>query len=196
MELETAQDTDTRHPNGPGVVGLAGASGAPGQREADHVGVFGRGGDEMAQSVPVGPGGAGTVVVGSPFPGAGVVGRGGGRLTQTGTAPATDLVGGGPGVVGVSGGSRQLLAGEVRDVGVVGLSTVPGSGRGGVFSTSDSPQMRLVPVQVPFSSRGTPAVTGLPGDLLFAFRFESDRPDVPIYSFWVCMGGLLWSPLA
>ena len=148
--------TTNRAPNGPGVIGCAGGAPLPdigvgnaagSTAVASNVGVFGQGGDAVAEV------NAGTpnFVLGALTAGAGVVGRGGVSKSNgtTPTHPPTDVSvipgGEGAGVIGLGGSVvTPTLAGAVNagvfgeltsGSGVSGLST-DGIGVTGVSTTS------------------------------------------------------------
>lgn len=195
VTLVTPNDSNVRQPPGVGVVGVAGGGDTPKWEDTANVGVFGMGGDEVAHKVPVGsPTGTPTTVVGALYPGPGVIGRGGRRRTQNGNDPEVQIAGGGAGVVGVSGGSGPLDMNEWRDAGVVGLSTVDDTGRGGIFSTRKTPQIRLMPVSHAIdAATGMPSVNGEPGDLLVTIEVVE---HVPTASLWFCRQKNNWGKIA
>ena len=102
-----------RRPNGGGLIAVAGGAAQPEPDDAAHVGVFGQGGRELEHRVPVV---GGTVVQGAPFPGAGVVGRGGDRRKKSGAGAET---GSGAGKDTGSGAGVDTGSGAGRKAGVV-----------------------------------------------------------------------------
>ena len=116
-----------RGPHGPGVVASAGASAAPSSAETGNTGVFGQGGDEVAETRTNGDGQ--TFVVGPAFPGAGVVGRGGISLSnhEVANGPVVPTENSAAGIVGIAGGLNMPLPAEYSGAGVFGKSnTGPG----------------------------------------------------------------------
>ncbi|MFF9362692.1 hypothetical protein [Streptomyces griseoluteus] len=98
--------------------------------------------------------------------------------------------GGGPGVVGVAGGSDLGDAALQRDVGVVGFSAVKETGRGGIFMTIGTPQLRLRPV--PVSTTDMPPIPGEPGDFLVTVFGEGGRQ---IFNLWFCAFKNFWTKI-
>ncbi|MCX4633392.1 hypothetical protein [Streptomyces sp. NBC_01443] len=185
----TLDDVNAREPDGCGVLAVPAGTDIPNWDESAHVGVFGQGGHELEHKVTVF---GGSSTQGSPFPGAGVVGRGGGRRKKTDTSAATVVPGGGAGVVGMSGGSSLPDVTLQRDAGVVGWSDLKETGRAGVFITKETPQLQLAPVGVPFTGN-TPTTKGKPGDLLVTTRKIGAEQTAEL---WFCDKVNHWNRIA
>ncbi|WP_437087080.1 hypothetical protein [Streptomyces sp. enrichment culture] len=187
---------ELRQPNGGGVVGISGGVGdIPSWERSAQVGLFGRGGDELEHTIPVEPGAdMGTVVVGAPYPGVGVVGVGGSRRTKDGESPDVRHPGGGAGVFGIAAGGRPFIPEIPRDVGVVGCSYVLETGRGALFATRNTPQLNLHPVALPLSEEGAPEADGIPGDLLV--REFTPAGGQVVAELWFCMAKNVWRRVA
>ena len=94
-----------RAANGPGVLAMAGdATLVPLPVDFGNAGVFGQGGDAVAETLQDG-GSSTSIVHGAEFVGAGVVGRGGTSKSNLGVpnAPLSDSGNAGAGVVGIAG---------------------------------------------------------------------------------------------
>lgn len=171
----------SRTPNGPGLVAAAGQSTTPAQ--TGNVGIFGQGGNEISKTVKVL---GGTVVLGPDSAGAGVVGRGGKRMSDSGIPdnPLVAIPGGGSGVLGIAGDTDLPV--PSNGIGVLGVSRsgpgvagssgsndgVKGNSRkgsgvtghsvenaGGIFSSGKKAQLRIIP-----NDGGNPNTAGIPGD--------------------------------
>jgi hypothetical protein len=159
---------------GAGVIGVGGDAGsAPASPPADagSVGVFGQGADAKVDSTP-GPGG--TPVLSGPLePGAGIIGRGGVPVPPS---PRMQMA---AGVIGLAGGEDKPSLSQTGNVGVFGQGPtgVRGRGkagpgingsssadRGGVFSSAQAAQARLVPhgieIELPSGVPVTPTGIG------------------------------------
>jgi hypothetical protein len=165
-----------RGPVAPGVVGLAGgADDLPSLAFEGDIGVYGRGATGVEGSGAAGPGvhGRGSdgegLALSRGVIGPGVLGEGG-----QGRDPLNpDRFVFGAGVVGFAGDPPPPSFAETRDTGVYGAGRtgVKGSGfegRGGVFQSERSAQVRLIPARRPQSREQasfTPTVIPDPGRL-------------------------------
>ncbi|WP_333776754.1 hypothetical protein [Streptomyces sp. IBSBF 3136] len=75
----------------------------------------------------------------------------------------------------------------------MGISTVDDTGRGGFFTTTATPQIRLNPITNALSAAGPPTVNGQPGDLLVAIR---QRESVQTAELWFCNRVNSWTQIA
>jgi hypothetical protein len=133
-----------RLPHGAGVIAMAGGSGKPIPSLADtgSVGVFAQGAEAELRTVNF----AGdNIVVGPTAPGAGVLGRGGVFIPPEGPVAA--------GVIGLAGGVPIPDISKTGNTGVYGAGSI--GGRGGMFESTRSAQVHLVPQQAlePFPPR-------------------------------------------
>lgn len=175
-------DNEARRLHGAGVVAVAGGSGRPlpSPAETGSVGVFAVGAEAEISTMNID--GVNTIV-GPPFPGAGVVARGGVPIPHS-TNPV------GAGVIGLAGDTQIPLIGETGDIGVYargpkGTVAHGEAGRGGIFSTDGFPQVQLVPLRIasPSELKGEAKA----GDLLATIARDERGTDIA--SLWFCTVG-------
>jgi hypothetical protein len=188
---------DNRNPNAPGVVGISGGSEFLGQSttlaETANVGVFGQGGNQVENTRrdelhPESP----SFVVGPAFAGAGVIGRGGTRLTNHGSAngvpePYVVMGDGGAGIVGIAGGTKPPNPDQYEGVGIFGISHL-------------GAQLRLFPILK--SPDEIPPGKSRIGDLLVTIHPRNEaQGNVDTAQLWFCFkidpdGTPTWLPVA
>lgn len=192
---------DLRLPHGAGIVGLAGGIGRPIPSLADtgSVGVFGQGAEAEVETINIDNQ---NVVVGPMAPGPGVLGRGGVPISLDPHLIAPNVA---AGVIGLAGampippisntgntgvygmGPRGVVGETDTDIGVFGLAN-KNTGRGGVFQSTRSAQVRLVPQKAIPGERPKLPKDGLGGDLI------ATVDNVNQCSLWFCVQGAGASP--
>jgi hypothetical protein len=175
---------DSRDPNAPGVVARSAVSDQKiTLAETGNVGVFGQGGDQADDTMNDGT--HTNFTVGPFFAGAGVIGRGGVRMTNNGVANhalARAEEPGSAGIVGISGNTKTPTPDQYVGAGVFGISD---SGRGGIFHSKTEAQLNLVPV-LKSLDEVTPGKSRI-GDLLVTINPRDEaRGNVPTAQLWFC----------